>query len=82
MRCAAMGFRLCGVLCAPHSLRVCTGSVRAEVSSITFKGETLDIPVDPDDPEAGLGPLARFFHDEIVGIQRGRIPSPWSAVIP
>lgn len=59
-----------------------TAAVVTSVSSITFKGETLDIPVDPDDPEAGLGPLARFFHDEIVGIQRGRIPSPWSAVIP
>ena len=29
-----------------------------------------------------LGPLAKPMFDEIVGMQRGRIPHEWAAVVP
>jgi branched-chain amino acid aminotransferase len=54
-----------------------TAAIVSQVNKIGFQGTDLAIPVDPNDPNAGLGPLAKSLFDEIVAIQRGRISHPW-----
>ena len=58
-----------------------TAAIVSSVKSIYYKGDVLQIPIDKNDPEAGVGPLAKRYADHLMGIQYGEIPHPWSVEI-
>ena len=58
-----------------------TAAIVSPIKNITYKGENLAIPLDPNDGKAGIGPLAKRIADTIMGIQYGEIPHPWSVVV-
>ncbi|KII93455.1 hypothetical protein PLICRDRAFT_49502 [Plicaturopsis crispa FD-325 SS-3] len=54
-----------------------TAAVISPVDRIGYMGEDVLIPTGPD----GMGPISRPIWEELVGIQMGSIPSPWSVVV-
>lgn len=44
--------------------------------SIGFQGRDIPVPTGPK----GLGKVAEAVLNQIVGIQMGKIPSPWSVI--
>ncbi|RUP44440.1 aminotransferase [Jimgerdemannia flammicorona] len=43
--------------------------------------QDLDIPLDPNDPNAQAGPWAKKFNDTIMDIQYGDLPHDWSVLV-
>ena len=64
-----------------------TAAVVAPVKSIRYAGTDISVPLDPSDPEAGAGPLARRFWRSLSDIQYGRSlrggsgDHPWSVSV-
>lgn len=58
-----------------------TAAVITPVRRIRFKGKDYDVPMDPQDPSQGAGPLARRLWDAIVRIQYGDVPHEWSILV-
>ncbi|KAJ3483408.1 hypothetical protein NLI96_g6331 [Meripilus lineatus] len=54
-----------------------TAAVISPVNRIGYLGEDIQIPTGPD----GMGPVSRPIWKQLVGIQVGSIPSPWSVVV-
>ena len=54
-----------------------TAAVISPVNKIGYLGEDIHIPTGPD----GMGPISRPIWKQLVGIQVGAIPSPWSVVV-
>lgn len=51
-----------------------TAAVISPVDRIGYLGKDLHIPTGPD----GMGPVSRPIWKQLVGIQTGKIPHPWS----
>lgn len=58
-----------------------TACIVSPVKNINYLGKDINIPLDPKDPKAQAGPLAKRFADTIMGIQYGEIPSKWSVAL-
>jgi len=58
-----------------------TAAVISPIKSIHYKGKDYSIPLNKDDPSAGIGPLAKRLADEILRIQYGDIEHPWSVIV-
>ena len=58
-----------------------TACIVAPVRKIKYDEREIDVPLDPNDPNAQAGPLAKKFADTIMGIQYGEIKSDWSVVV-
>jgi len=58
-----------------------TAAVVSPVDRIGFDGVDYPIPVDPDNPSAGIGPLAKKLLKELNDIQYGRVPHEWSWLV-
>lgn len=54
-----------------------TAAVISPVNKVGFKGEDIIIPTGED----GMGPLSRPIWKQLMGIQRGTIPSLWSVEV-
>ncbi|KCV67846.1 hypothetical protein H696_05577 [Fonticula alba] len=57
-----------------------TAAIVSPIKCIHFKGEDINIPLDPSDPTSEAGKLTRRISDTIMGIQYGEIESEWSVV--
>jgi branched-chain amino acid aminotransferase len=55
-----------------------TAAIISAVDQFGFRGKRIDVPCNK---ELGMGELSKKFYDQIVDIQRGKIPSPWSEVL-
>lgn len=58
-----------------------TAAIITPVHRIRFKGKDYDVPLDPQDPSQGAGPLARRLWNAIVRIQYGEVPHEWSMLV-
>ncbi len=58
-----------------------TAAVVSPIQTINFRGKDLSIPLNKNDPSAGIGPLAKRFAETIMSIQYGEIEHPWSVVL-
>ncbi|KAJ1889153.1 branched-chain-amino-acid transaminase bat2, partial [Coemansia sp. IMI 209127] len=58
-----------------------TACVVCSVSSVFYEEKDYAIPVDPEDPGAIFGPLAKKLRDELLDIQYGKTPSAWTVPI-
>ncbi|KAJ2779737.1 branched-chain-amino-acid transaminase bat2 [Coemansia javaensis] len=58
-----------------------TACVVCSVATILYKGVDYQIPVDPADPDAVYGPLTARLRSELLDIQYGKTPSPWTVSI-
>ncbi|OBZ79518.1 Branched-chain-amino-acid aminotransferase, cytosolic, partial [Grifola frondosa] len=54
-----------------------TAAVISPVDRIGYLGTDIPIPTGPD----GMGPVSRPIWNQLVGIQKGTIPSDWSVVV-
>lgn len=58
-----------------------TAAVVSPIKALSFEGEELKVPLDPKDPSAGAGPMAKRFWNELTSIQYGKVDHPWSVII-
>jgi branched-chain amino acid aminotransferase len=58
-----------------------TAAVVSPVKMVRYNGVDYHIPLDPADPGAGAGPLARRMWAALGDIQYGRTPHEWSVKI-
>ncbi|PVZ98410.1 hypothetical protein BB558_005583 [Smittium angustum] len=58
-----------------------TACVISPVKEVGYLGTNIPIPLDPNDPTAESGPLARRIYEEIMAIQYGDIPHEWTTTI-
>jgi branched-chain amino acid aminotransferase len=58
-----------------------TAAIIAPVKNVRFRGVDYSIPLDPDNPNEGAGPLARRLWREIVKIQYGDVAHEWSVLV-
>jgi branched-chain amino acid aminotransferase len=58
-----------------------TAAVVSPVKLIHYDGKDYTIPLDPADPAAGAGPLAKRVWSSLSDIQYGRVPHEWSVKI-
>jgi len=58
-----------------------TAAIVSPVKLINYKGQDYTIPLDPNDATSQAGPLAKRLAENIMSIQYGEVPSPWSVVI-
>ncbi|KAJ3050216.1 branched-chain-amino-acid aminotransferase, partial [Quaeritorhiza haematococci] len=58
-----------------------TAAIVSPIKKIHYDGRDVNVPLDPSDPKAQAGPLARRFADIIMGIQYGEVPHKWSVVV-
>jgi branched-chain amino acid aminotransferase len=58
-----------------------TACIVSPIKEIVYNEESLQIPLDPNDPESQAGPIATKFNNTILSIQYGEIPSEWSVII-
>ncbi|KAJ1722202.1 branched-chain-amino-acid transaminase bat2 [Coemansia biformis] len=58
-----------------------TACVVCSVSTVLYEGADYQIPVDPANPDAVYGPLAGRLHRELLDIQYGKTPSPWTVPV-
>lgn len=54
-----------------------TAAVISPVNRIGYLGEDVLIPTGPD----GMGPVSRPIWKQLVGIQTGKVPHPWSVIV-
>ncbi|ORX71871.1 cytosolic branched-chain-amino-acid aminotransferase [Linderina pennispora] len=54
-----------------------TACVVCSIEDVSYEGKVYKIPVDPNNPKAVFGPLAKRLHAELLDIQYGRVASPW-----
>ncbi|KAI8882218.1 branched-chain amino acid aminotransferase II [Backusella circina FSU 941] len=58
-----------------------TACVVSPIKTIGYMGEDLDIPLDPNNPNAQAGPYTARINKAIHDIQYGVVEHPWSVVI-
>lgn len=58
-----------------------TAAVVSPVKLVHYDGKDYSIPLDPADPAAGAGPLAKRVWSSLSDIQYGRVPHEWSVKI-
>lgn len=58
-----------------------TAAIITPVKNIRFRGADYPIPLDPDNPNEGAGPLARRLWRELVRIQYGDVAHEWSVLV-
>lgn len=58
-----------------------TACIISPVKEIGYMGANVPVPLDPNDPTAESGPLAKRLYNEIMAIQYGEIPNNWVSTI-
>ena len=58
-----------------------TAAVVSPVRKIHYSGKDHTVPLDPRDPEAGAGPVAKRIWKELADIQYGVKEHPWSVLL-
>lgn len=60
-----------------------TAAIVSPVEGFYFEGKDYDIPLDPANPDAGVGPMTKQVADTLMGIQYGEIEGPagWNVVV-
>ncbi|KAL0085042.1 aminotransferase [Phycomyces blakesleeanus] len=58
-----------------------TACIVSPVKTISYMGEDLNIPLDPNDSTSQAGPYTKRFSEAIMNIQYGEVEHPWSVVI-
>ena len=58
-----------------------TAAIVSPIDSLIYQAHEVAIPLDPSDPSAKAGPLAQRFANEILSIQYGEKPHPWSVIV-
>ncbi|KAJ2302050.1 branched-chain-amino-acid transaminase bat2 [Coemansia sp. RSA 2706] len=58
-----------------------TACVVCSVSTILYNSTDYVVPVDPSNPDAVFGPVARRLRDELLDIQYAKKPSPWAVPV-
>lgn len=58
-----------------------TAAVVSPVRHIHHNGKGIDVPLDPEDASAGIGPVTARVSQALLDIQYGRVESEWSVVV-
>ncbi|KAJ2369308.1 branched-chain-amino-acid transaminase bat2 [Coemansia sp. RSA 2610] len=58
-----------------------TACVVCSVSTVLYNSTDYVVPVDPSNPDAVFGPVARRLRDELLDIQYAKKPSPWAVPV-
>lgn len=58
-----------------------TACIVSPVKCISYEGEDLQIPLDPENPKEQAGPFTRRLNKTILDIQYGEVEHPWSVVV-
>ncbi|PVU97828.1 hypothetical protein BB561_000295 [Smittium simulii] len=58
-----------------------TACVISPVKEIGFMGSDIHIPLDPNDPTAQSGPLAKRLYNDLMAIQYGDISHEWTTIL-
>jgi branched-chain amino acid aminotransferase len=59
-----------------------TAAVISPVCSVSFGGVEYQIPVDPSNPKAQIGPFASELYTRLAKIQYGEVDHPWTVTVP
>jgi branched-chain amino acid aminotransferase len=58
-----------------------TAAIVSPVNGIHYNGKDIPIPLDPSNPSAQAGKLAKRLAETIMDIQYGKVEHPWSVIV-